>query len=459
MISIDNVTIIKSGKKLFENFSWNIQPGEHWVISGDNGSGKTILLELIAGIIHASHGEVIYSFVTGRSWDERFTQRKQKIHYIPAHAIQTFLQGHELFYQQRYYSIGDERIPRVRDLFGEAIEQLHSLHLPASFSIDELLDLELTRLSNGQLKKVLILKNLAQSLPQVLLFDYPFEGLDHDSREDLIEFLDQLARHYNIQMILVDHDHYLPSVINKRLVLDQFKIKSIEQVSSASPPKSLSTVNPKLNKKDTVVEMKDVSIRYGEKEIISNFNWIIRKGERWALTGRNGSGKTTIFSLIFADHPMAYSEQVHLFGKRRGSGESIWDIKNRINYLGPELLTYLNPKSLIISSHDYILQQHKKINHQTLDSVITFFEAENFIHAPIRSLSSGQLQLMMVINSLLSDKELILLDEPFQFLDQTQKARLNKYLSEHLHSETTLVLITHYEQDIARWTEQRMMLS
>ena len=458
MISIDNVTIIKSGKKLLENFSWNVQTDEHWVISGDNGSGKTILLELIAGTSHATHGEVIYSFITGTTWDERFAQRKEKIHYIPAHAIQTFLQGHELFYQQRYYSIGDERIPRVRDLFGEAIEQLYSLQLPTSFSIDELLDLELTRLSNGQLKKVLILKNLAQSLPQVLLFDYPFEGLDHDSREHLIEFLDQLAKHYSIQLILVDYDHHLPSVINKRLVLDQFKIKSIEDVSPSKPEAVQTIKNPKRNEKEIVVEMKDVTIRYGEKEIISNFNWTINKGQRWALTGRNGSGKTTIFSLIFADHPMAYSEQVYLFGKRRGSGESIWDIKKRINYLGPELLTYLNPKSLTISSRAYILQHHKNINHKTLDSSIKFFEAENFINEPIRSLSSGQLQLMLVINSLLSDRELILLDEPFQFLDQSQKAKLNQYLSEHLHPETTLVLITHYEQDILRWTAHRMIL-
>ena len=116
MINIQNVDVVKSGKKLFESFDWTIQSNEHWVIGGSNGSGKTVLLELLAGVIHPFHGEVNYSFINGKSWDDRFEQRKRQVHYIPTNAIQKLLQHHELYYQQRYYSIGDERIPSVRDL-------------------------------------------------------------------------------------------------------------------------------------------------------------------------------------------------------------------------------------------------------------------------------------------------------------------------------------------------------
>jgi molybdate transport system ATP-binding protein len=204
--------------------------------------------------------------------------------------------------------------------------------------------------------------------------------------------------------------------------------------------------------------MKNVTIRYGEKEIISNLNWKIYAGERWALTGRNGSGKTTLFSLIFADHPMAYSQKVYLFGKRRGSGESIWDIKNRINYLGPELISYLNPQHITMTVKEYMLGQQKTMSVAALERVIAFFDAQSFIAKPVKQLSSGQLQLTLIMLSLLSDKELILLDEPFQFLDTNTKDRVSQYLQEHLHEDTTLVLITHYEQDIARWTKQRLHL-
>lgn len=460
MIELRNVEVVKNGKRLFETFNWTIKPNEHWVIAGPNGSGKTILLELLAGNAHAVHGEVVYDFVNGTTWDERFAQRKQNVHYIPAHAIQTFLQHHELFYQQRYYSIGDERIPLVRDLFGDDVTRLHALNFPPSFNIDGLLDIEVTRLSNGQLKKVLILKNLVRELPKVLLFDYPFEGLDHASRNDLIIFMDHLAITYGIQLVLVDHEHHLPAVINRKLILDQFRIVSEEEIrhqpASVIPGDTIYSYTS--GSGTPVAEMEDVTIRYGEKEIISNLNWKIYAGERWALTGRNGSGKTTLFSLIFADHPMAYSQKVYLFGKRRGSGESIWDIKNRINYLGPELISYLNPQHITMTVKEYMLGQQKTMNVAALERVIAFFDAQSFTAKQVKQLSSGQLQLMLIMLSLLSDKELILLDEPFQFLDTTTKDRVSQYLQEHLHEDTTLVLITHYEQDIARWTKQRLHL-
>lgn len=455
MIHIQNVEVVKSGQKLFEKLDWTIQSNEHWVIGGLNGSGKTVLLELLAGVIHPSHGEINYSFIKGTSWDERFAQRKKHLHYIPTNAIQNLLQHHELFYQQRYYSMGDERVPLVRDLLGEAT---HLLKFPSSFSIESLLNLKLTRLSNGQLKKVVILKNLMEEIPRVLLFDYPFEGLDPNSRNDLIDFLDYLVKEFNVQLILVDHSHHLPGAINRRLILENFKIKTIDDSFSTRSTSATPAKSPEHSTNDPVVEMRNVTIRYGEKEIIRNFNWKISKGERWALTGANGSGKTTIFSLIYADHPMAYAQHIYLFGKRRGTGESIWDIKKRINYLGPELLTYLNPAGIVSSGYDYIIEHHKKINTNQLDNVVQYFQADRFIRKPVRSLSSGQLQLMLIISSLLSDKELLLLDEPFQFLDPHQKYLLTNYLNGHLHSDTTLILITHYEEDIHHWTNHRMVL-
>jgi len=337
------------------------------------------------------------------------------------------------------------------------VRRLRDLNFPESFNIDVLLDLDVTRLSNGQLKKVLILKNMVSGMPRLLLCDYPFEGLDYVSRKDLAEFIDHLAHTCGITIVLVDHDHHLPAVINRKLILSDLQIAGVEtilpSVSARVPEPAARIDNPAV---DAVVEMKNITIRYGEKDIIKDLSWVINRGERWALTGKNGSGKTTLFSLIFADHPMAYSQQVYLFGRRRGSGESIWDIKRRINYLGPELINYLNPKSITASARDYIRSQNKTASATALQHALDHFDAARFIDAPVRSLSSGQIQLMLVISSLMAGKELLLLDEPFQFLDAVQKERVSTYLLEHLHEDTTLVLITHYEQDMTYWTSKRM---
>ena len=88
------------------------------------------------------------------------------------------------------------------------------------------------------------------------------------------------------------------------------------------------------------VRMNNVTISYGEKVILSGIYWEVKSGARWALSGPNGAGKSTLLSLITADNPQAYAQNIILFDRKRGTGESIWDIKKRIGYVSPELHVY-----------------------------------------------------------------------------------------------------------------------
>lgn len=457
MIAIQDVTVIKSGVKLFENFNLEIKANDHYVIGGPNGGGKTILLELIAGLIHPAKGEIKYDFIHGKSWEDYYWQRKRKIKFIHTHALQTLVpHSNELYYQQRYYADDKENTLRVKDILAQGLEKKLEFDLTKNLHIQSLYNVEITRLSNGQLKKVLLLKSLLDELPSMILLDYPFEGLDHSSREDLCHFIDWIATTYAIQILLVDQHHNLPTVIKKRLVIDNFNIRQEEQVQTISiPTESKKISQTKLVHREPIVEIKNLKIQYGEKVILNDFNWTIFPGERWALTGKNGAGKTTLLSMIFADHPLAYSQHVSLFGKRRGSGESIWDIKKRIIYVGPELISYMNQKRIMLTAKQYINSLNKKTDENKLTNLVQYFHADGFIEKAVQTLSSGQLQLMFIISSLLSDKELLLLDEPFQFLDGVQKERVSSYLQRQLNTDTTLILITHYEEEISNWTNLR----
>jgi molybdate transport system ATP-binding protein len=461
MVELDNVTVLRTGRGLFENFSFRILPGEHWVIQGENGAGKTLLLQLLAGAVHPARGHVRHSFIDAAAWDDRYRQRLDKIHVIPTQWLYESLPGvNGLFYQQRYYSMDDSKLPTVGDLFGEHVEKLKSLTFSDRFDINGLLELELTRLSNGQLKKVAILRQLVKSTPALLLLDYPFDGLDIDSQRDLAAFLDEICQRFSIQIVVVDHGHALPKIINRRLVLRNFKIDRMEEVDGAGSeiqvnPAVYPPHAPDVKSERPVIEMQNVSIRYGDKAIISNLNWRINEGERWALTGRNGSGKTTLFSLIYADHPMAYSQKVFLFGRRRGTGESIWDIKKRISYFGPEQIHFLDRPWL--SGREYITSQPHK-NREHLEQLIAFFNIAHYVDQPMKFLSSGQLQLLLLINMFLEQKELLLLDEPFQFLDPENHRRVTDYQNHYLRENITLVLITHDEKDVIRWTQNRKHL-
>lgn len=463
MIEIRNVDVIKAGERLYKDFSWAIDSADNWVITGPNGSGKTLLLEIISGVMHVTRGEIFFDFITGNTWDDRYTQKKEMITYIPSHAMHKFLSGYtDLYYQQRYYAIGDERIPLVTDILGDELENLHALDIPSSLSIEHLLQLEVTRLSNGQLKKLLLLRNFSKGIPKLILLDYPFEGLDAQSREDLCQFIDFLHTRHKVQVIITDHHHHLPTCINRRLILDNFQIKKTESfMPFALESRNIASQNDvsyQHTNPTEIIRIDNLQLKYGDHILFRNFNWIVNKGERWALIGRNGAGKTTLFSMIFADHPQAYAQKIYLFGNRRGTGESIWDIKRRINYLGPEQISYLNPGTLSITARDYLKSTNRNLNESILNDLLQFFQAGIFIDKQVRVLSSGELQLMMIINCFLSDKELWLLDEPFQFLDDVQKENVLRYLRLHLKEDITLILITHYNHDLIEWTDRKMQL-
>lgn len=536
MLEFINVDAGRPGVTLLRNFSWRIAAGENWVVQGDNGGGKTLLLELLAGKIHHTSGEVRIDFIDGTTWDERHAQRKQHIHYVPTHAVQSLLkQDQHQYYQQRYYSIGDERQTTVRNLLGHPAEALTTLHLPAEFSIENLMDVEVNRLSNGQLKKLLLIKVLLTGVPRLMLFDYPFEGLDRASRLALCRFIDYLIADHGVQVVIVDQHNSLPTRINRLLRLDNFRMTAHqtyvpnnddeqnavslrtqgvddplvrqrdERVEFSSMDLMRSLRNTRGNQShseqhaqsrnsyerdnvrplkvdgenaeelpgptdghvnpddvrsagDTVVEVSDLKIQYGDHVILKDFNWCVKRGERWALVGRNGAGKTTLFSMIFADHPMAYSQRVSLFGRRRGTGESIWDIKRRISYLGPEQLSYLSPAHIHTTARDYLLRAAKHRDDKRFSDLVDAFAAVDFIRLPVRALSSGQLQVMLIIQCLMEDKELLLLDEPFQFLDAKRKHTLNNVLNHHLDPARTLILITHYEADLLQWTRLKKEL-
>jgi molybdate transport system ATP-binding protein len=488
MIEFRNVQAGRPGTTLIKAFNWRMEAGENWLIQGPNGSGKTLLLELLAGKIHPTDGVLHIDFINGDSWDERHAQRKRYIHYVPTHAVQSLLQQDQhQYYQQRYYSIGDQQQPTVQQVLGYSLDTLKALNLPAEFSIDHLLSVDANRLSNGQLKKLLLIKVLLGGLPRLMLFDYPFEGLDQASRLVLCRFIDYLIENHDLQVVIVDQHNELPTRMNRVLRMQDFRCVSVNEYQKSSYENSLGdklvhsltgTIEP-LNVKqgnhsapgsmrsdnsagppsaEAVVEVTDLKIQYGEHVILEDFNWRVNKGERWALVGRNGAGKTTLFSMIFADHPMAYSQRVYLFGRRRGTGESIWDIKRRISYLGPEQLSYLSPANIHTTAHAYLLRALKHWDAYHFTQLSNAFHADMFLQLPVRALSSGQLQIILIMQCLLTECELLLLDEPFQFLDAERKAALNGVLNNYLDKNKTLILITHYATDLEQWTNHTKYL-
>ncbi len=207
---------------------------------------------------------------------------------------------------------------------------------------------------------------------------------------------------------------------------------------------------------ENAVLMKNATVSYGSKTILHNINWQVKRGEKWLLRGHNGAGKSTLLSLINGDNPQAYKNEIYLFDKRRGSGESIWDIKQKTGYVSPELHAFFDKGTTcynaVASGFFDTIGLFKKLtaHQQTLvQQWLDFLQLSSLQTKPLSTLSSGTQRLVLLARALVKNPPLLILDEPCQGLDDDQKdsfVHLVNDLCERLNK--TLIYVSHYENEI-----------
>jgi molybdate transport system ATP-binding protein len=199
-----------------------------------------------------------------------------------------------------------------------------------------------------------------------------------------------------------------------------------------------------------------VHVQYGTTIILDNVDWEIKKGERWLLSGPNGAGKSTLLSLITADNPQAYANEIYLFDKRRGRGESIWDIKKRIGYVSPELHLYfessINAFDVVGSGLFDTIGLFRQINEEQKSLVskwMHLLQIENVSKQLLANLSLGKQRLVILARALVKNPPLLILDEPAQGLDDEQQF-LFKSIIEQLceHTNKTIIYVTHLKDEV-----------
>ena len=348
--------------------SLELKPGEHIAIAGPNGAGKSLLVDLMTGKYPLSAGRADYDF--GPSADKTLYNNVKYIAFRDTYGSTDA----NYYYQQRWNAHDQDEIPLVRDLLGTPSRSDLEGVLFDLFRLRPLLDKRVILLSSGELRKFQIAKALLTG-PAVLIMDNPFIGLDAGTRAVLFELLDGLSRLGALQIILVvSRPDDIPSFITHVVpVEDKIVLPKMPRRNYfAALPDPLPATDSYLEKRifslpcthedytsDEVVSLHHVSIRYDDRTILRDLDWTVCRGERWALSGENGAGKSTLLSLVCADNPQSYACDIRLFGRRRGTGESIWEIKRHIGYVSPEMhrayLKNLPALDIVASSlHDSI---------------------------------------------------------------------------------------------------------
>jgi molybdate transport system ATP-binding protein len=199
--------------------------------------------------------------------------------------------------------------------------------------------------------------------------------------------------------------------------------------------------------------MKNVTVKYNQQRILDKFSWCAKKGENWAIRGPKGAGKSTILTLILGDNLQAYANEIYLFGKKRGSGESIWDIKKQIGCISSDLQIRqhknINAFDVVCSGFFDSNGLYKKCSPEELSIAgewAHFLGVDELADQRFGRLSHGQRQLTLIARAMVKSPKILILDEPFQGLDIKNRTKMLNVF-EYIGSQTSTNLIYVPNQD------------
>jgi molybdate transport system ATP-binding protein len=480
LIELIDVSVSGHEKQILNNISFAVKEGEAWAIVGRSGSGKTSLAKVIGGQQVITSGEL--KFNLPGSYKRLFISQQHDFRDLSSRA----------YYQQRFDSNYGTSSPIVEEVLKSITNDAKQIKkISELLKIENILNSRFIELSNGEGKRVQLAKALLQN-PEILILDNPFIGLDIDARILLHQIINELIDK-NMMVFLISSSDEIPEKISHVVELENGSIKNIGLRSdfikstvpfemnrtSVIPLQYLDDIIPQPREEFVkVVEMNNVIVQYNDKMILQGINWTVFKGEKWGLLGPNGAGKSTLLSLITGDNPKAYSNEVVLFDRKRGSGESIWDIKNKIGYISPEMHLYYqrNPSyteavSITSGIQDVNYSQpgttcfeavasglydqvgsSQKITSLQMNQVSQWMRVlniQNLQKIPLSKTSLGEQRIVLLARALVKNPPLLILDEPCQGLDKEQTMHFTKLVDVVCdYFKKTLIYVSHYKEEI-----------
>lgn len=471
IVSIENVVPRLPELRFDKPLNWSIREGEQWALIGPNGAGKTLIADILQNKYALKEGSITFGYEG---------PVRNLVKSIAFKDIYSLADCRNTYYQQRWHATETDEVPTVEELLKDYLGTEDTEQILTLFNVREFLPKKLIFLSSGELRKFLIIRTLL-SRPKILILDNPFIGLDAPSRELLVDMLQHISGIQGVQVILllsnpVDVPEMVTHVLavrdkscRKPCTRQEF-LADREQIEKLFPSQGQAVILPVQEKAPSghavTLRMEHVCIRYGSRTILKDLDWEVRNGEKWALFGPNGSGKSTLLSLVYADNPQSYANTLYLFDRKRGTGESIWEIKKRIGYVSPEMHLYYmeNVPVLHIVGSGFFdsIGLYRKCNAEQEAAALEWmklFGIDGLKERSFLSLSSGEQRLALLARAFVKDPDLIILDEPLHGLDVTNK-RLAADIIEMFCSRPgkTLIYVTHYPHELPPCVDKQFTL-
>lgn len=309
--------------------------------------------------------------------------------------------------------------------------------------------------SAGEQKKE-FLKHCLNQKPDYIILDNPFDHLDYAFRTSLITTLQNLSTTLGMIQLVNRIDDLLPFIKNNAKISDdQFSMEAInlasietKKITAMQIPKSLSSYSFD----DSILfKMDNVSVSYLEKKIVNSISWTVKQGEFWQLTGPNGSGKSTLLSMITGENPKGFGQELYLFGKKKGSGESVWEIKKNIGIFSTSMLQlfkrHQTVEQMILSGFfDSVglYTQPTQLHRQIVNQWLIATKIGHLKNKSFQKLSLGLQRVVLIIRAVLKHPPLVILDEPLEGLDDNNAALVIELINKLvMESKMTLIYVSH----------------
>ncbi|GGF19665.1 ATP-binding cassette domain-containing protein [Echinicola rosea] len=487
-LSIDDAKVKYLDRTIFQQLDFSMSTGEHWAILSASGSEKTAFLDTILGKTILSAGRVTRDFAVDyqlemtaagkiNSFRDLIAVVSQKYTFTNKSNLQNF------YYQQRFNSSESEEAATVREeLLGVEAKQSGPWNVD---NVMELLELEelkeksLIKLSNGESRRLAIACALLRN-PLLFLMDQPMTGLDVAMRAHFGKVLKAITAS-GIQVIMTTSPDEIPEAITHVAILDGGKVTDVakredfQQVDLVNHAALSQFDHMKLDeliqqkpvvKFETLIQMNHVHIQYNGKVILDDVSWQVKQGDCWVLRGHNGAGKSTLLSLINGENPQAYANDLVLFDRKRGTGETIWDIKRPIGFVSPELARYFPANQtclkVVLSGLFDTIGLFKKVTaeqeKQAMDW-LRLFRIEHVAQMRLTQIPLENQRFCLLARAMIKSPALLVLDEAAQGMDDEQRLLFRETVA-HIgsHPDVSMIYVSHYDQDIPKVVDHELVL-
>jgi molybdate transport system ATP-binding protein len=463
-IHFDQVTLRLRAHTILTHTDWHILRGKSWAVIGQNGAGKSTLVRALAGLVPVVAG-----------WIHRhgLEAQPEAIGYAAFENEHRFVMRDRLRDEARAFSgrfRGGLRVGQLLRAWQAPAGKV--AEVSALLALQHLTDRRVRHLSSGEIRRLFIARALLKSQKLVVL-DEPFEGLDRHHRHHLTHLLESTIADGRQLVLVTHHLENIPAGVTEIMALKEGRVvlqgdrktlldtngqqrlfEARPDLLTTPPPPPIN--RPSIDSAGDIVHFNNVTVRYGSQVVVRNLSWRVRAGENWALCGPNGAGKSTLLAMIAGDHPQAYANEIYLFGRRRGSGESIWEIKRHIGLVSSEFHRryhrHVTVQDAVASGFYDSVGRYRRLNPPQREQITAWLERFELNHLrarPLATLSYGQQRLVLIARAMVKKPTLLILDEPCQGLDPVQRSRVITAINQIGRSQSAqIIYVSHHADQI-----------